>query len=114
LKVLLDSCVSASLKDPLEAGGHNVAVLAGEADPGDVAILARAFAEGRVLITLDKDFGELAVLHGHPHCGIIRLVNIAISQQALVCLQALSEHEESLSAGSIITASRDRMRKRPP
>ncbi|MEI8014851.1 MAG: DUF5615 family PIN-like protein [Nitrospira sp.] len=27
-------------------------------------ILALAHREGRILITLDKDFGELAVVHG--------------------------------------------------
>jgi hypothetical protein len=35
-------------------------------DPGDDEILARAHREGRVLVTLDKDFGELAVVHGQP------------------------------------------------
>jgi hypothetical protein len=30
--------------------------------PGDEAILARAAAEERVLVTLDKDFGELVIV----------------------------------------------------
>jgi predicted nuclease of predicted toxin-antitoxin system len=29
-------------------------------------------------VTLDKDFGELAVVYGHPHAGIIRLVDFSI------------------------------------
>jgi predicted nuclease of predicted toxin-antitoxin system len=33
-------------------------------------------AESRVLVTLDKDFGELAIMKGAPHAGIIRLVGI--------------------------------------
>lgn len=42
------------------AGGHDV-VWIREAAPGssDTAVLARALAEDRLLITLDKDFGEL-------------------------------------------------------
>jgi hypothetical protein len=33
------------------------------------AILGRAHREGRVLVTLDKDFGELAVVRRQPHPG---------------------------------------------
>ena len=59
MKVLLDTCVWGGARIPLTEAGHDV-VLAGDwsEDPGDVAILARAGAEGRVLVTLDKDFGE--------------------------------------------------------
>lgn len=112
VKVLLDSCMSPRLKEQLEAGGHDVVWAGVQADPGDEEILARAHSDGRVLITLDKDFGELAVLHRRPHCGIIRLVRIASAQQATVCLEALKEHGEALSAGAIITATRKGMRKR--
>ena len=38
----------------------------GNEDPGDEEILATAYAEGRILITLDKDFGELAVVWRSP------------------------------------------------
>ena len=33
---------------------------------------ARARLEGRILVTLDKDFGELIIVHRMPHCGILR------------------------------------------
>ncbi len=36
------------------------------------------------MVTLDKDFGELAVLGQQPHVGIIRLVDIVPQQQAAV------------------------------
>jgi transposase InsO family protein len=42
-------------------------------DPGDEEILARALAEARVLVTLDKDFGEMAIVREIPHAGILRL-----------------------------------------
>ena len=59
----------------LRAEGHDV-IWAGAwpVDPGDDEVLRRAHAEGRVLITLDKDFGELAVALRRPHAGIVRLV----------------------------------------
>ena len=39
--------------------------------------------------TLDKDFGELAVLDGRPHCGIVRLVGIKAEAQAAICRSAI-------------------------
>ena len=75
MKLLLDSCVWGGAAGRLRAAGHDVA-WSGDwpADPGDEEVLARALAEGRVLVTLDKDFGELAVVRELPHAGILRLV----------------------------------------
>ncbi|MDA1129612.1 MAG: DUF5615 family PIN-like protein [Chloroflexi bacterium] len=63
------------------SAGHDVA-WAGEwiEDPGDEEILRLAHSESRILVTLDKDFGELAVLHQQPHSGILRLVNWSTGQ----------------------------------
>lgn len=49
----------------LRADGHDVLWIR-EAAPGspDTAVLARAFAENRLLITFDKDFGELVFKAG--------------------------------------------------
>jgi len=42
----------------------------GNGDAGDDEILAQARHEERVLVTLDKDFGELAIVRGIAalHC----------------------------------------------
>jgi len=114
VKLLLDSCVWGKAADELRAAGYD-ADWAGNwpIDPGDDAILARAHAEERILITLDKDFGELAILHGHPHHGILRLVNFSARQQAAACLAVLAAHGNELLAGAIITAEPGRMRIRP-
>ena len=55
----------------LESAGHEV-VWAGDwvEDPGDEEILIRAHSEGRVLVTLHKDFGELAIVRGFRHSGL--------------------------------------------
>lgn len=99
----------------LEAAGHDVVAAADwEKDPGDEEILAQAFRERRVLITLDKDFGELAIVRGSPHSGILRLVNFSALRQASVCLQILVQHGEDLAAGALITAEPGRLRIRPP
>jgi len=114
MKLLLDACVwGGALKD-LVAAGHDV-VWAGDwsEDPGDEEILAVAQREGRVVVTLDKDFGELAVVRGLPHSGIVRLVNQSATNQAAVCLHVLAVHSEELEAGAIVTAEPGRFRVRP-
>lgn len=114
MKVLLDSCVWGGAKDELAAAGHDV-VWTGdwEEDPGDEEILSMAQQEGRVLVTIDKDFGQLAVLRGLPHCGIVRLVNFRAKQQATICLHVLSNYGTELQAGALITAEPGRLRVRP-
>ncbi len=83
------------------------------ADPGDDEILARAAAENRVVITLDKDFGELAIVHGRSHSGIVRLANIGLRRQAEVLAQILDTHADELVRGAVVTAEPGRLRVRP-
>jgi predicted nuclease of predicted toxin-antitoxin system len=115
LKVLLDTCLTPKAKTELESAGHD-SVWAGDwpEDPGDEDVLNRARREGRVLVRLDKDFGELAVLRGLSHSGIVRLVNFRAAEQGRVCLQILAKHASELAQGAIITAEADRIRVRRP
>lgn len=113
MKVLLDTCVWGGVKQVLINAGHDV-IWSGdwEKDPGDDEILAFAYRENRVLITLDKDFGELAIVFGQPHNGILRLVNMSTKKQGEVCVEVLARYESSLLAGALITAEQDRVRVR--
>lgn len=114
LKVLLDSCMSDILVQPLSEAGHDV-IWCGDwdEDPGDTEILETAYRENRVLFTLDKDFGELAIVRKLPHFGIVRLVNISLKKQAAICLQILIRYEADLNSRAIITVEQDRVRVRP-
>ncbi len=113
MRLLLDTCVWGGACKELQAEGHEV-IWAGEwpEDPGDDEILEHAYREDRVLVTLDKDFGELAIVRGMPHAGIIRLVNLETSQQAAICLRMIKLHGDDLEAGAIITAESNRLRVR--
>jgi len=99
----------------LKDAGHNVK-WSGDwpADPGDEEILNQAHLEKRILVTLDKDFGELAVVKGTAHSGIIRLVNCSAHRQASTCAMVLSQYGEQLKKGAIVTAEPSRVRIRPP
>lgn len=113
MRILLDSCVWGGTLAELCSAGHDVD-WAGNwpHDPGDEEIISRAYAEGRLLVTLDKDFGELAIVHGAAHCGIIRLVGFSARQQAGVCMKVLSLHNADLQARAIVTAEPGRLRIR--
>jgi len=73
-RFLLDVNVGRCVKEFLEARGFEVTWVA-EIDPrmSDNAILIRAYEEGRVLITVDKDFGDLIFYQRQPSRGVIRL-----------------------------------------
>jgi predicted nuclease of predicted toxin-antitoxin system len=113
MKVLLDSCVWGGALAEIQSAGHDTAwVGTWDRDPGDEEILARAFNEKRIVVTLDKDFGELAIVYEKPHSGIVRLVTIPARQQGLFCLTILDRYSNELEAGAIVTAERERIRIR--
>lgn len=61
---------------------------------------------------MDKDFGELAIVHETPHKGIIRLVNIPARLQARALLDVLGRYAAELGEGTIITVEPGRVRIR--
>ncbi|HEY9724321.1 MAG TPA: DUF5615 family PIN-like protein [Oscillatoriaceae cyanobacterium] len=114
MKLLLDSCLGLRLCRALEAYGYDVAhVPELGPDPGDRAVLARAYAEQRVLITLDSDYGWLAVAERLPHVGIVRLLEDAPERQATLCRHVLERYAAELAQGALVTATMDKVRIRP-
>jgi predicted nuclease of predicted toxin-antitoxin system len=113
LKLLLDSCVWGGAVAPLRECGHDV-FWCGDLspDPGDEIILRRAVQEQRILITLDKDFGELVFLRGQSHTGIVRLVEVPSLNQAESIQAIVSKQGEELTRGAIITLKNNKLRIR--
>ncbi len=113
MRILLDACVWGGATAEATAGGHDaVWVGAWPEDPGDEEILRRAHAEGRVTVPLDKDFGEIAIVRGVPHAGIVRLVELRARDQGRVLLDVLRKYGEELAAGAIVTVEPGRVRVR--
>jgi predicted nuclease of predicted toxin-antitoxin system len=79
----------------------------------DDDILAWALAEERIVITIDKDFGTLAVALGRPHRGMVRLPDVSTVERQRLMEQVLTRHEKELETGAIITVSRSHIRVRP-
>ncbi len=83
MKILLDTCVWGGAGAELEAAGHDV-VWTGDwdKDPGDDEILGYAHNEQRILVTLDKDFGQLTALRGDT----VLIIASALVVSYILCL----------------------------
>ena len=113
MNLLVDKCVSQFAVLALREHGHH-ANWVGEwsEDPGDVAILETALRDKCVLITADKDFGELVFLQGLPHPGLVRLPQVRPSAQASLLLNLLDRHQADLEKGALITIQGAKIRVR--
>ena len=78
MKFLLDVCASSrSLQAFLLAQGHDaLSAIAIDPKAGDERLMAMAHQDERVLVTEDKDFGELIFVRRQPHGPIVRLVEL--------------------------------------
>lgn len=105
--------MSGHLCEGLREAGHD-ALWAGDwnPDPGDQEILDRAHEQARVLVTLDKDFGEIAIVKGRPHSGIVRLAGLALNIQLHALLRIAANFEGVLARGGIVTVEPGRVRVR--
>jgi predicted nuclease of predicted toxin-antitoxin system len=114
MRVLIDSCVSGQAAAVVRQAGHDV-VWCGDwpSDPGDEQILRTSDADSRVLVTIDKDFGELVFVQGIIHAGLIRLAGFRAAEQGTAIVRLLATYEAELLAGAIITAEPWRVRVRP-
>jgi predicted nuclease of predicted toxin-antitoxin system len=110
---LVDSCIAIFAVNALREAGHSVEwVPEGGKDPGDEAIIQKAFDESLVLVTADKDFGDLVFVFGKPQPAIIRLVDIRPKDQGKVLLRLLETHMADIENKAIITVSERRIRVR--
>lgn len=115
MKFLLDVCASShSLRTLLTNLGHEVR-LVGESNPrcSDETILLQAYQEGRLVVTIDKDFGELVFVQRRPHAGIVRFLDMPITEQVAAMRELLSTYRADLESGAMIVVTRGRIRVRP-
>jgi len=94
--------------------GHDV-LSALERDPhaSDETLLALANEEQRILITEDKDFGELVFVRRLPHPCIIRFVDMQVSEKVAAMRELIDRHADTMHEGALIVVTRGRVRIRP-
>lgn len=114
MNFLVDRCAGTRLAAWLVANGHDVrAAWDFNPDPGDAELLRVAAAEGRMLVTIDSDFGTLVFLLGAAHAGIIRLPDIPAAGRIALMADLLARHGDELP-GSIVVIRGGRIRISPP
>jgi predicted nuclease of predicted toxin-antitoxin system len=117
MRFLADENIPGDTVAALRAAGHDVVWVRTEA-PGivDQEVLALSAAESRVLLTFDKDFGELAWnARLAPSCGIV-LFRLAAMGATEVCngiATILNGRDDWVGHFSVVEASRIRMRPLP-
>jgi predicted nuclease of predicted toxin-antitoxin system len=87
-----------------------------ETSPGipDAQVLSRASEAGAVLLTADKDFGELVFRQHRVHSGValIRLAGHAPETKADIVVAAIKAHADELESGFwVVTSKAVRVRR---
>jgi predicted nuclease of predicted toxin-antitoxin system len=117
MKLLADENVDFSVISRLRGSGHEVISIA-EESPGlsDQNVLARAIAEGKLLITGDKDFGELVYRHGQHHSGVLlmRLSGVPDHDKGTLVCQAMDQYGDQLSGAFSVLEPTELRIRRPP
>jgi predicted nuclease of predicted toxin-antitoxin system len=114
---LADENIDQALVERMRAAGHDVAYVA-ELSPGipDQEVLELARLEGRLLLTSDKDFGELVYRQGLATSGVVLLRLPGLDRGAAVerVLAAVADAAAQLRGRfSVVTPEATRVRKAP-
>lgn len=99
MRYLVDECTGPGVAGWLRSQGHNVFSIYEEArGTSDVQIIKKAFEEDRILLTNDKDFGEMVFKRNLLHSGIIllRLQDERLVTKIKVLAKLLSEYENKI------------------
>jgi predicted nuclease of predicted toxin-antitoxin system len=115
MNLLADEGVDRPIVEKLRQEGHAVTYIA-EISPGidDATILGQANANNALLLTLDKDFGELVFRQDLVHAGVIliRLAGLQPNTKAELVATVLRDRgTELLNAFSVISPGSIRIRK---
>ncbi len=116
MRLLADEGVDSQIVERLRGDGHEVLYVA-EMDPGisDESVLETAWRESVVILTADKDSGELVFRQGHSGSGVVlvRLQGLSAESKANMVAAAISEHSEELCGNfSVVSPGALRIRRR--
>jgi len=100
MRFLADEGVDAAIVTAIRSDGHDVRWMAEEMEGStDDVVLDAAARDGRILITEDKDFGELVFRRRLHHRGVVlvRVDGIANDRKGRTVAQAIAEYQTQLT-----------------
>jgi predicted nuclease of predicted toxin-antitoxin system len=117
MKLLVDESVDRAVVERLRQDGHTVVYVA-EVSPTmtDDDVLRSANDQSALVVTADKDFGELIFRQGRAAGGIVllRLAGLAPHAKAAVVSRAFQDHGTQLpGAFSVVAPGAIRIRRLP-
>jgi len=99
LKFLVDVGVSKKVEEWLLRNGYDIKAVR-DINPkmDDDKILSIAVSENRMVVTMDKDFGELVYNSGLPHSGVLllRLEDAKADEKVKTIEKILTEYSDRL------------------
>lgn len=114
MQILVDVSAGETIVSCLRAAGHDVQSIR-DIDPRlpDVDILRLTVASQRLVLTMDKDFGELVVRSKEAHRGVLllRLESVPVPDRARVVEFIFQQHADELP-GNFCVFQNDRLRVR--
>ena len=116
MKLLVDMNLSPDWVATLTAAGHDAVhwIDVGSPTASDLEILRHARGSGRIVLTLDLDFGDILAATGGeaPSVVQVRAGRISSPHVAATVLRAIDEHRSSLEAGALLSVDLHRSRVR--
>jgi len=115
MNVFADESIDRQIVERLRSAGHLVEYVA-EMEPGisDEAVLARANQGSSILLTADKDFGELVFRQRYITHGVIliRLSGLSSNRKAEIVVDNFTQHEgELIQSFTVVTPTTVRIRR---
>jgi len=109
IKFLMDESTGASVAEYLRRAGFDV-LFVGETmqQADDTDILAQAAHENRILMTNDKDFGELVFRSGRTHAGVVlfRLQDESQDNRVRMAQIVAGEYPERLPGNFVVVTEK--------
>lgn len=99
MNILVDASAGVGVAVALRSLGHDAAFVRDrDPDMADPDILQWAVVEMRLVITADKDFGELVYKSGLPHAGVLllRLEEARTAERVRVVTDILTHYADQL------------------
>jgi predicted nuclease of predicted toxin-antitoxin system len=109
LKLVADENIERKTIELLRSEGHDVLSIR-ELNPGidDKRVLTAGLTAGSLLLTEDKDFGELVFRQGLAHAGVllIRLEGLDSAAKAALVVSAIKVNGEAIRDGFAVLTPR--------